>query len=117
MPKAPTEPLELPLDVGSEPVPTGNGTNGNGKQMLDIRALKEMSIAELTTAAKDLGVEGAAGLRKQELIFKILEAQTKSSGLIFAEGVLECLPDGFGFLRAPEYNLSLIHISEPTRPY
>ncbi|MEO8195272.1 MAG: transcription termination factor Rho, partial [Thermoanaerobaculia bacterium] len=72
--------------------------------MLDIRALKEMSIAELTTAAKDLGVEGAAGLRKQELIFKILEAQTKSSGLIFAEGVLECLPDGFGFLRAPEYN-------------
>ncbi len=102
MPKVTEQPLELPLDVGSEPVPTGNGTNG--KQMLDIRALKEMSIAELTTAAKDLGVEGAAGLRKQELIFKILEAQTKSSGLIFAEGVLECLPDGFGFLRAPDYN-------------
>ncbi|MCB1008460.1 MAG: transcription termination factor Rho, partial [Acidobacteria bacterium] len=72
--------------------------------MLDIRALKEMSIGELTQVAKDLGVEGAAGMRKQELIFKILEAQTKSSGLIFAEGVLECLPDGFGFLRAPEYN-------------
>ncbi|MBZ0090290.1 MAG: transcription termination factor Rho, partial [Thermoanaerobaculia bacterium] len=72
--------------------------------MLDIRALKEMNIGELTQVAKDLGVEGAAGMRKQELIFKILEAQTKSSGLIFAEGVLECLPDGFGFLRAPEYN-------------
>ena len=78
MPKVTEQPLELPLDVGSEPVPTGNGANG--KQMLDIRALKEMSIAELTTAAKDLGVEGAPGLRKQELIFKILEAQTKSSG-------------------------------------
>jgi transcription termination factor Rho len=73
-------------------------------ETLDIRALKEMSISELTGIAKDLGVEGAAGMRKQELIFKILQAQTEKSGLIFAEGVLECLPDGFGFLRAPEYN-------------
>ncbi|MCB1054803.1 MAG: transcription termination factor Rho, partial [Acidobacteria bacterium] len=71
---------------------------------LDIRALKEMSISQLTEVAKELGVEGAAGMRKQELIFKILQAQTEKSGLIFAEGVLECLPDGFGFLRAPEYN-------------
>ncbi|MGE5233179.1 MAG: transcription termination factor Rho [Acidobacteriota bacterium] len=77
---------------------------GAPKEMLDIRALKEMSIAQLTQIAKDLGVEGAAGMRKQELIFKILQAQTEKSGLIFAEGVLECLPDGFGFLRAPEYN-------------
>jgi transcription termination factor Rho len=98
----------LPMDVGEYEGPEvtgeGGGGNGSGKQMLDIRALKEMSIAELTQVAKDLAVEGAAGLRKQELIFKILEAQTKSSGLIFSEGVLECLPDGFGFLRAPEYN-------------
>ncbi|MEM7052498.1 MAG: Rho termination factor N-terminal domain-containing protein, partial [Acidobacteriota bacterium] len=71
---------------------------------LDIRALKEMSISQLSEIAKDLGVEGAAGMRKQELMFKILQAQTEKSGLIFAEGVLECLPDGFGFLRAPEYN-------------
>ncbi len=71
---------------------------------LDIRALKEMSIADMTQVAKDLGVESASALRKQELIFKILQAQTEKSGLIFAEGVLECLPDGFGFLRAPEYN-------------
>ncbi|HPK67132.1 MAG TPA: Rho termination factor N-terminal domain-containing protein, partial [Thermoanaerobaculia bacterium] len=63
-----------------------------------------MNAAELAQAALELGVEGAAGLRKQELIFKILQAQTEKSGLIFAEGVLECLPDGFGFLRAPEYN-------------
>src|SRR5205085_12316304 len=73
-------------------------------EALDIRALKEMNISQLTQIGKDLGVEGATGMRKQELIFKILQAQTEKSGLIFAEGVLECLPDGFGFLRAPEYN-------------
>jgi len=83
----------------------GGGGGGGGKgKALDIRALKEMSISELTDKANELGVEGAAGMRKQELIFKILQAQTEKSGLIFAEGVLECLPDGFGFLRAPEYN-------------
>jgi len=77
---------------------------GASVESLDIRALKEMSISQLTQIGKDLGVEGATGMRKQELIFKILQAQTEKSGLIFAEGVLECLPDGFGFLRAPEYN-------------
>ncbi len=71
---------------------------------LDIRTLKDLSSADLTKIANDLGVEGASNLRKQELIFKILQAQTEKSGFIFAEGVLECLPDGFGFLRAPEYN-------------
>jgi transcription termination factor Rho len=75
-----------------------------GKDTLDIRTLKEMSSVQLTQVAKDLEVEGATSLRKQELIFKVLQAQTEKSGLIFAEGVLECLPDGFGFLRAPEYN-------------
>ncbi len=74
------------------------------REPLDIRALKEMSIANLSKVAADLGVTGATGVRKQELIFQILQAQTEKSGLIFAEGVLECLPDGFGFLRAPEYN-------------
>ena len=71
---------------------------------LDIRTLKEMASVDLTKVAVELGVDGAGSLRKQELIFKILQAQTEKSGLIFAEGVLECLPDGFGFLRAPEYN-------------
>ncbi len=74
------------------------------KDTLDIRILKEMTISDMVQVAKDLGVEGASTLRKQELIFKILQVQTEKSGLIFAEGVLECLPDGFGFLRAPEYN-------------
>src|SRR5690348_14195699 len=73
-------------------------------EVLDIAKLKEMNIATLVAVAKDLGVVGASGMRKQELIFKILQAQTEKSGLIFSEGVLECLPDGFGFLRAPDYN-------------
>src|SRR4029079_9373829 len=66
--------------------------------------LKEMSISKLTSIAKSMDVPGATGMRKQELIFKVLAAQTEKSGLIFSEGVLETLPDGFGFLRAPEYN-------------
>ena len=71
---------------------------------LNIGELKEMSIAKLTQVAKDLDVAGATGMRKQELIFQILKAQTEQSGFIFSEGVLEVLPDGFGFLRAPDYN-------------
>ncbi len=63
-----------------------------------------MSISKLTQIAKELDIPGATGMRKQELIFKILQAQTEKSGLIFSEGVLETLPDGFGFLRAPDYN-------------
>jgi transcription termination factor Rho len=73
-------------------------------EILDIGKLKEMNITTLTQVAKDLNVVGATSLRKQELIFKILQAQTEKNGLIFSEGVLECLPDGFGFLRAPDYN-------------
>ncbi|MGH9327778.1 MAG: transcription termination factor Rho [Terriglobia bacterium] len=73
-------------------------------EVLDIAKLKEMNIGALVSVAKDLTVVGASTMRKQELIFKILQAQTEKSGLIFSEGVLECLPDGFGFLRAPDYN-------------
>jgi transcription termination factor Rho len=75
-----------------------------GTPTLDLVELKDMSIQKLNDVAKDMGIAGAAGLRKQELIFKILQSQAEKSGLIFSEGVLECLPDGFGFLRAPEYN-------------
>jgi transcription termination factor Rho len=73
-------------------------------QRLNITDLKDMSIQKLTQIAKDLAVGGATGMRKQELIFQILKAQTELSGFIFSEGVLEVLPDGFGFLRAPDYN-------------
>ena len=71
---------------------------------MNIAELKEKNISELTGIAKELDIQGISGLRKQELIFRILQAQTEKDGLIFAEGVLEVLPDGFGFLRAPDYN-------------
>ena len=71
---------------------------------LNIQELKELNIQALNQIAKELDIPGATGMRKQELIFQILKAQTERSGLIFSEGVLETLPDGFGFLRAPEYN-------------
>ena len=71
---------------------------------LGLGELKAMSIQRLTQVAKDLNVAGASGLRKQELLFQILKAQTEQSGFIFSEGVLEVLPDGYGFLRAPDYN-------------
>jgi len=72
--------------------------------LMNIADLKDKTILELGALARQVGVVGASGLRKQELIFKILEAQTEKNGLIFAEGVLEILPDGFGFLRSPDYN-------------
>src|SRR6201984_2999989 len=71
---------------------------------ISLAELKEKNITDLAKIAKDLAIPGASGMRKQELIFQILRAQTEKNGLIFSEGVLECLPDGFGFLRAPEYN-------------
>ncbi len=81
-------------------------TNGEANNQINISLaeLKEKNITDLAKIAKELNIPGASGLRKQELIFQILRAQTEKSGLIFSEGVLECLPDGFGFLRAPEYN-------------
>jgi transcription termination factor Rho len=71
---------------------------------LELSSLKDMSVSALTAIARQLEVPGATGMRKQELIFQILRARTEKSGLIFSEGVLETLPDGFGFLRAPDYN-------------
>jgi transcription termination factor Rho len=73
-------------------------------QSLNLKALKAKKISELTEIARGFNIEGASNLRKQELIFAILEAQTAQSGLVYGEGVLEILPDGFGFLRAPDYN-------------
>lgn len=73
-------------------------------EKMDLSDLKQMKIGELTALAKEFKIEGAAGLRKQELIFSLLQAQTEHNGMIFGGGVLETLPDGFGFLRAPESN-------------
>ncbi|HSB42974.1 MAG TPA: Rho termination factor N-terminal domain-containing protein, partial [Methylomirabilota bacterium] len=71
---------------------------------MNLSELKDKTITDLNNVAKELGVQGTSGLRKQDLIFKILQGQAERDGLIFAEGVLEVLPDGFGFLRAPDYN-------------
>ena len=71
---------------------------------MNIARLKDKKINELTKIAKDFNIQGAAGMRKQELIFAILQSQLEKNGSIYGEGTLEILPDGFGFLRAPNYN-------------
>src|SRR6476469_2497488 len=71
---------------------------------LNLKALKEKKISDLALIGKNFNIESAANMRKQELIFAILQAQTEQNGHIYGEGVLETLPDGFGFLRAPDYN-------------
>jgi transcription termination factor Rho len=71
---------------------------------MNIEELKSKTISDLTNIAKDLKIQGHSSLRKQDLIFKILEAKTEKDGLMFGQGVLEILPDGFGFMRAPTYN-------------
>jgi len=106
MPDAPAAATETatpdqPKAAQPQAPPQGPRRPGEG---LNITDLKDMSIQKLTQIAKDLNVGGATGMRKQELIFQILKAQTEQSGFIFSEGVLEVLPDGFGFLRAPDYN-------------
>ena len=75
-----------------------------GGERVNVKELKANSMQELTALAEDMNVENAAGMRKQDLIFAILQAQTESKGKIYAEGVLEILQDGFGFLRAPDQN-------------
>ena len=94
----------LPVVLEEETEAAESAESSEGKQRLDIRTLKDMSISDLTHIAKELEVENPAGMRKQDLIFQILKAQTEQSGFLFSEGVLEVLPDGFGFLRAPDYN-------------
>ena len=86
------------------PAPAPAAAAAGRAMQMNLAELKEKPVADLNAIARNLGLVGASGLRKQELIFKILEAQTEKNGLIFAEGVLEILPDGFGFLRAPDYN-------------
>jgi transcription termination factor Rho len=117
--RQPADPPAADTAVTDAPAPASTAENGSSaapapaageaprpKQApaLNINDLKDMSIQKLTQVAKDLNVAGATGMRKQDLIFQILKAQTELSGFMFSEGVLEVLPDGFGFLRAPDYN-------------
>ncbi|MFQ5666008.1 MAG: transcription termination factor Rho [Candidatus Binatia bacterium] len=92
--RAKTEPAAGPA-VEEPPVKDG---------ALNLKALKGKKISELARLAKNFNVDGASNMRKQELIFAILGAQTEQNGFVYGEGVLEILPDGFGFLRAPDYN-------------
>ena len=86
-------------ELGVE-APQGEDTGAR----IDVVLLKQKSIAELTAIGEALGVENVSGLRKQGLLFAILQAETAKRSRIYAEGVLETLPDGFGFLRAPDQN-------------
>jgi transcription termination factor Rho len=96
--------------TAGKPAQQGPAGEGGGRQQaapaqtISLSAMKEMSISALTKIAKELEIAGATGMRKQELIFEILRVRAEKSGNIFSEGVLETLPDGFGFLRAPDYN-------------
>src|SRR5882672_993283 len=101
---APAPPATPPAPRSEGAPPPRGGDDSRRGRGLNITDLKDKSIQQLTQIAKDLNVAGATGMRKQELIFQILKAQTEQSGFIFSEGVLEVLPDGFGFLRAPDYN-------------
>ena len=99
------EAVVIPLDLDDEIEEYEQAAAKAAKEgRLDLKQLKEMSINELGSVAKTLGVENPTGMRRQDLIFRILQRQTEREGLIFGEGVLEVLPEGFGFLRAPEYN-------------
>src|SRR5579875_4011644 len=87
----------------------GYGANGSvavvsDVGVLNLKALKGAKITELAQVARDYNIDGATNMRKQEMIFAILQAQAAKNGSILGEGVLEILPDGFGFLRAPDYN-------------
>ncbi len=99
------ETLVIPLDLDDEIEKYEQEAADAAQQgRVDLKQLKDMSINELSSAARAVGVESPAGMRRQDLIFGILQRQTEREGLIFGEGVLEVLPEGFGFLRAPEYN-------------
>jgi transcription termination factor Rho len=93
-------------ELRREPADAASGREGGpaAPETLDLSTLKDLSTTALTKIARDLEIPGATGMRKQELIFEILRARAEKAGLIFSEGVLEVLPDGFGFLRAPDYN-------------
>jgi len=103
----------MPRNAGNNPTATEREEAGERESLeekapageqLNLKDLKTRKIADLVKIARDLKIEGAAGMRKQDLIFAILQAKTERDGLIYGEGVLETLPDGFGFLRSAQYS-------------
>jgi transcription termination factor Rho len=93
---------ETSIGEGSQVEAPADQEAGEAPEPVELSRFKEMSIQELNDAARDMGLPDLAGLKKHDLIFQLLHAQAKRRGLLFAEGVLEIMPDGYGFLRAPE---------------
>jgi len=92
-----------PVEAAPETEP-GATAEASREEAIDLSSLYKMDNQSLSAAAKALGITGAASMRKQELIFEVMKAQSERSGLVFAEGVLQILQDGYGFLRHPDYN-------------
>ena len=99
--KTATEEKEASSPTTPEQVAVAEGST---ESVIDLNSLYKMDNQKLVSAAKDLGITGSTSMRKQELIFEIMKAQSERSGLVFAEGVLQILQDGYGFLRHPDYN-------------
>ena len=97
---------EAPSPVGpvGEPVRPAAEVKLSDSGVLNLKALKRAKITELAHIAREYNIDGATNMRKQEMIFAVLQAQAAKNGSILGEGVLDILPDGFGFLRAPDYN-------------
>jgi len=96
-------PADMPeAEPQDRPVAVAEGEASD--KVVDLNSLYKMDNQQLLAAAKELGLEGSTALRKQELIFEVMKAQSERSGLVFAEGVLQILQDGYGFLRHPDYN-------------
>jgi transcription termination factor Rho len=89
-----------PLDTEPDGAPRAEGTEGS----VDLNSLYKMGNQQISEAAKRLNIEGATSMKRQDLMFEIMKAQSEKSGLVFAEGVLQVLQDGYGFLRHPDYN-------------
>ncbi len=108
VPAPAAEPMAEEVAPAERPTPTeeppARPRLATAEGALNLKALKEKKIGDLAQLAKGFNIEGASNMRKQELIFAILGAQTEQTGFVYGEGVLEILPDGFGFLRAPDYN-------------
>ncbi len=103
-----TAPQQVKEDSGANSAQNNETINGEvvseGKIKLDIDELKKMTIARLQKLARDLNIDAYYNLRKQDLIFQIIKARAEKEGYMFGHGVLEILPDGFGFMRSPDYN-------------
>jgi transcription termination factor Rho len=93
-----------PQNRNSNSQKANGAASKSGEIRLDLAELKSKTINELVSLAREIGVERASGLKKQDLIFEILKTRTEQKGLIFSSGVLEILGDGYGFLRSPNYN-------------